>query len=110
MDPSIAFAGIIGLAVLLSVSVYVFGRLRIERERTLQKLIERGATGDELARLVRPAHASADLRRGLLLIAVGLAWSVVTFFVGGKAWMAGIVPVMLGATFVLFKVLDARSR
>lgn len=111
MQPAVAFAGIVGLALILSVSIYVFARLRIEQERTLQKLIERGASGDEVARAVRPAdRASADLRRGLLLIAVGISWSTLTFFAGGKAWMAGIVPLTIGATYVLFRILDGRSR
>ena len=42
MDQSIAVAGVIGLAMTLSVTIYMFGRLRIEQERSFQKLIDRG--------------------------------------------------------------------
>jgi hypothetical protein len=73
-------AAILGLSLVLSVAVYVFGRLRIEQQTTLQKLIERGLTDDQLLRSAGLAErGSRDLRRGLLLIAVGLSWSIVTF-------------------------------
>ena len=111
MQNSVAVAGILGLSVILSVSIYVFARLRIEQQNTLQKMIDRGISGDELLRaagFVEPG--TRDLRRGLLLIGVGLSWSTVTFFIGGSAWMFGIVPTMLGAVYVLFRVLDGRPR
>ena len=31
-----------------------------------------------------------------------------TFFVGGKAWMMGIVPITLGMVFVSLRALDGR--
>jgi hypothetical protein len=111
MPDSAAFAGILGISLILSVGVYVFGRLRIEQERTLHKLIDRGMSGEELLRSAGLAgQSSKDLRRGLLLVALGLSWSTVTFFVGGTAWMAGIVPVAIGLTLLLFRFLDGRMR
>jgi hypothetical protein len=111
MQPFVIAAGILGISLILAVSVYVFARLRIEQERTLQKLIDRGISGDELLRSAGLAErGSRDLRRGLLLIGIGLAWSTVTFFIGGKAWIVGIFPVVIGAVYVLFRVLDGRSR
>ena len=111
MQPSAMIAGILGLSLILSVSIYVYARLRIEQERTVQKLIERGLQGEELLRSAGLAdRGSKDLRRGLLLIAIGLSWSTFTFFVGGTAWIAGIVPVTIGLVFVLFKVLDGKPR
>ena len=111
MNNAAMFAGILGLAAILCVAVYAFGRLRIEQERTLQKLIDRGLSGDELMRAAgfidRPAK---DLRRGLLLVGVGVSWSVFTFFVGGKAWMLGIVPITLGMVFVALRALDGGRR
>lgn len=107
----VVLGGILGLSLILSVVVYVFGRLRIEQQRTIQKLIDRGIAGDELLRFAGvPEPRTRDLRRGLLLIGIGLSWSVVTFFVGGKAWMMGLVPVTIGLVFVLFRVLDGRPR
>ena len=103
------FAGILGLSVILSISIYAFARLRIEQERTLQKLIERGLSGDDLLRSAGLAdRGSRDLRRGLLLIAIGLSWSTCTFFVGGNAWTFGAFPVAIGSVYVLFRVLDGR--
>ena len=97
MEPSIAFAGILGLAA------HPFGerlclRAAPDRAGTHASEAHRTRPYRRRARTRWPGRRtrSADLRRGLLLIAVGLAWSIVTFFVGGKAWMAGIVPVMLG--------------
>ena len=107
----IVVAGLIGLALILSVAIYIFGRLRIEQERSLQKLIDRGLSGDDLLRSAGiPSRGGRDLRRGLLLIAAGLAWSGFTFFVGGNAWTFGSVPIFLGAVFVLLGILDARLR
>jgi hypothetical protein len=111
MNTPVIVAGLLGLALILSVAIYTFGRLRIEQERSLQKLIERGLSGDDLLRTAGiPSRSRRDLRRGLLLIAVGLAWSGFTFFVGGNAWTFGIVPIFLGAVFVLLGILDGRSR
>ncbi|MEZ5289837.1 MAG: DUF6249 domain-containing protein [Vicinamibacterales bacterium] len=96
-----AVAGILGVAALLAVAVHVYGRVQVERERTLQRLIERGLSAEELARIIGPdARRRRDLMRGLLLLAVGAAWAVVTFFVGGKAWALGAVPIALGLAYL----------
>jgi hypothetical protein len=107
----ILVAGILGMSLILSVVIYVSGRLRIEQQKTLQMLAERGVSGDELLRAAGLAEPRArDLRRGLLLLGIGLSWSVVTFFIGGKAWMAGLFPVTIGLVYVLFRVIDGRTR
>lgn len=103
--------GILGVAVLLAVAVYVFGRLRIEQQRTLQKLLERGLPSEELlAAAGLGARSESDMRRGVLLLAIGLSWSAVTFFVGGRAWILGLIPVALGAALILLRTLDGRAR
>ncbi len=103
--------GILGVALLLSVAVYVFGRLRIEQQRTLQRLLERGLPSDELlAATGLGARGARDMRRGVLLLTIGLSWSAVTFFVGGRAWILGLIPVALGAAHILLRTLDGRSR
>jgi hypothetical protein len=111
MNNAAVFAGVLGVAAILTVAVYIFGRLRIEQERTLQKLIDRGLSNDELMRAAgvvdRPVK---DLRRGLLLLGVGVSWWLVTFFVGGKAWMLGVVPITLGIVFVVLRALDGGRR
>src|SRR5262245_29433271 len=104
-------AALLGLALILSVGVYGYSRLRIERERTLQKLLERGLTADEFNRAAGLGKTErADLRRGLLLIGVGLAWSVVTFFIGGPAWKMGGAAIAIGLVYVLLWKLDGRPR
>jgi hypothetical protein len=112
MEPFVLLAGIIGLSLILAVTIYGVARLRIEQQRTMQKLLDRGAGAEELARVVgvvdRPRQ---DLRRGLLLIAAGVAWSTVTFILEGPqgpAWVFGIFPLAIGSAFVAFKVLDGR--
>ena len=110
MDATLAVAVVAGLALILSVSVYSFARLRIEQERTLQRLIDRGMSGDELIRAAGLSNrGSRDLRRGLFFIAVGLAWSVTTFFIGGTAWIMGGFPIAIGLVFLLLKTLDGGS-
>jgi hypothetical protein len=102
---------IAGATVILSAAVLATGHLRAERQRTLQKLLDRGVAMDELMRaagLVAPPDA--DRRRGLLLIAVGAAWSSATFLVGGRAWIMGVVPVIIGLGFLLLWMLDGRRR
>ncbi|MGC4084090.1 MAG: hypothetical protein QM736_18770 [Vicinamibacterales bacterium] len=111
MEWHIVAAGMLGLALVLSVSVHAYARLRIERERTLQRLIEHGANADELVRaagLRTPRRA--DLRRGLLLVGVGLAWAGVTFVIGGPAWKLGGAPLVIGIVYVVLGMLDDRSR
>ena len=85
MEPLTAIGGILGLAAVLAAAIFVYGRVRVERERTLQRLVDRGMTIDELARLLGPdAQRRLDLRRGVLLLAVAIAWSAVTFAIGGN--------------------------
>ena len=110
-DTAIAVAGILGVSLILSVLVHVSGRLRIEQQRTLQKLLDRGGSLDDLAAVGGFARrADRDLRRGILLVAIGVIWSLVTFFIGGRAWILGVVPVALGLACVLFWKLDGDSR
>lgn len=111
MESMIVAAGILGGSLILAVVIYVVGRLRIEQQRTLQALVERGVAGDELLRASGVTDPrSRDLRRGLLLIGVGIAWSAVTFFMGGRAWTLGAFPITVGLVYVAFRVLDGRSR
>lgn len=111
MPWQIMSSALLGLALILSVAVYAYARLRIERERTLQKLIDRGLSGGDLVRAARLASSRrSDLHRGLLLIGVGIAWAGVTFFIGGAAWKMGAAPTALGIVYVLLWTLDGRPR
>lgn len=110
-DTAIAVAGILGLSLILSAVIHASGRVRSEQQRTLQKVLDQGASIESL----RGAdgfggRALLDLRRGVLLIVVGVLWSLVTFFIGGRAWILGVVPIVLGLVYLLFWKLDERSR
>lgn len=110
-DILLSVSAVIGATIILSMAVLAAGRLRTERQRTLQKLLDRGMAVDELvqaAGLVAPPDA--DRRRGLLLIAAGAAWSAATFLIGGRAWVLGIVPAIVGLAFLLLWALDGRRR
>lgn len=110
-DTAIAVAGILGVSLILSVLVHVSGRLRIEQQRTLQKLLDSGGSLDSLVAVDGfGRRAGRDLRRGILLVAIGVGWSLVTFFIGGRAWILGVVPVAVGLAYVLFWKLDDTSR
>lgn len=107
----IVIAGILGLSLILAVTIHMLARLRIEQHRTLQKLIEQGASGQELFRAAGlTPRGDRYRRRGILLIALGLAWSMVTYFIGGPAWMMGLFPVLLGAACLLIWKLDGSGR
>lgn len=110
-ETAIAAAGILGISMILSVLVYINGRLRIEQQRTLQKMLERGDKVEQLARANGfGPRADRDRRRGIVLVAIGVLWSLVTFFIGGSGWILGIVPVALGFVYMLFWKLDASAR
>lgn len=109
MPPAIVVSVIAGVSLILAVGLYAFSRIRIEQERTLQKLIERGAPGDALLVVAGiRGRGARDLRRGLLLVGVGVAWSVVTYTIGGSAWVFGVVPISIGVVLVLFRMLNGR--
>ena len=73
-DTAIAVAGILGVSLILSVAVHVSGRLRIEQQRTLQKLLDSGGSIDHLAGVEGfRSRAARDLRRGILLVTVGVS-------------------------------------
>jgi hypothetical protein len=59
MDTSVVLlAGIVGLLVILAVSIHGVARLRIEQQRTLQKLLDRGAGAEEFARAASAVRRS----------------------------------------------------
>lgn len=101
-------AALLGAALILAVGLHAYARLRVEQERTLQKLIDRGLTGDALLPPGWTDRAGRDTRRGLLLLGLGFAWSTVTYFVGGKAWIFGVFPVVIGAVYLVLRFVDGR--
>ncbi len=111
MQPDLTIAGVLGVTIVIAAAIWVYGRVRIERERTLQHLIARGMAPDDLARIVgADLRRQLDLRRGVLLLAVGVAWTGVTYAVGGKAWTLGAGPIALGVAYVVVWGVHGRGR
>ena len=111
-ETSLSITALIGIAAVLVVAVFIFGRLKIEQQRTIQKLLEKDdGSRPELAQALGSLRrGDNDLRRGMLLVASGLVWSVTTFFIGGNAWIFGGVPVVIGIVYLLFwRMSAARS-
>ena len=109
-DPIVVAAGIAGLALVLATTILAGTRLRIEQQRTLQRLLERGDDVEAAARLVGiQDRGRLDMRRGASLVAIGLAWSAATFLLGGTAWRLGVAPVLLGLVFLVLWKLDERK-
>ena len=100
----IIIAGMISVAVILAAVILVFGRLKLEQQRTIQKLLEKDeASRPEWAPVLGSMNrGDNDFRRGVLLLVMGLTIGVFLFFVGGKAWILGSLPVTLGLVYLFF--------
>lgn len=107
----ILVAVILGISLILSVFIHVFGKLKIEQQKTLQKLLDQGPVNDMLAKAIGiNSRQEKDFRRGLAFIAIGASWTLVTFFIGGKAWILGFIPVMIGLVYLLLWKFDGTRR
>jgi hypothetical protein len=93
------------LAILLG--VYSTHVLRIRKQaqlhQTLRLMIEKGA--DIPPELVTPPNAAqSDLRRGLVLVGVGLSLLILIGMLEGFAvgsWAVGLVPAFIGAAYLI---------
>ncbi len=111
-ETTISIAGIMCAAAVLSVVVYFFGRLKIEQQKTLQRLLEKDdSSRAEWARALGPARrGDNDFRRGVLLVVVGTSLGTGLFFVGGNAWIFSLLPVTIGLVYLMFWKVNARQR
>ncbi len=111
-ETKIIIAGIIGSAAVLSVVVYLFGRLKIEQQKTLQRLLEKDdSSRTEWARALGPGRrGDNDFRRGVLLIVIGTSLGTGLFFVGGSAWTFSLLPVTIGLVYLMFWKVNASQR
>ncbi len=105
----IIVAGLISVAAVVVAAVIIFGKLKIEQQRTLQKLLEKddGSRPELSQALGSLRRGDNDLRRGMLLVASGLVFSATFFFVGGDAWIFGGVAVIIGFVYLLFWRMSA---
>jgi len=108
-ETTVIVVSLISVTVLLIAIIVVFGRLKIEQQRTLQKLLEKQETSpgdwERVVGATRPKDQ--DLRRGMLFIATGLALGGFFFMMGGVGWMFAGVPIAVGLVYLLLSKLNA---
>ncbi len=99
---------IFGTPVIIVLSI-LFYKLRKARrlQDTVIKLAEKGVPiPPEL--FASPLGPNADLRRGVLLIAVGVGLALFLWSVRGP-WGLGAIPLLLGAAYLLVWHLDQKK-
>ncbi|MGH8110020.1 MAG: hypothetical protein ACREO1_15035 [Arenimonas sp.] len=108
---AILVAAILGASLIFSVFVYVQGKLKIEQQKTLQKMIDQGVASGELGNAIGLGNRiGRDFRRGMHLIIIGAAWTGITFFIGGKAWILGFAPIAIGLLYLLLWKYEGSKR
>ena len=114
MEPSVALVAIMGMLVSFGlplvlvalILVYKHRRQRMAHE-TILRLAEKGLPiQPEL--IEPPRRASAAMRGGLVLIALGIALAIFLTEVGGP-WSIGLIPGLMGAALLLSWYLEKRS-
>ena len=100
---------VVPLAFFLTILLVVIGTLALryrkhaQTQETLRLMIEKGAEiPPEL--LAPPVSQYGDLRRGLILVGVGLSLSVAIGLMrgfGGGSWALGLIPLFIGAGYLI---------
>jgi hypothetical protein len=110
----IVFLSIFGAPVLIVAVIMYFSFSKTRAlHRTVQMMVEKGQ--EVPVALLNPPPAQrqrSDLRRGVVLVMIGL--SLMIFFGAvndweGGAWSLGIIPFLIGAGYLLVWKLDARK-
>ncbi len=106
---TLGILGIVCGTLLLIAILAIVGWVKIEQQRTLQKLLEKNELDqDELLQIISPdRHYNRDFRRGALLTGLGLTLGIVFFLIGGIAWVFSIIPTIAGVIYLLFWRLNA---
>jgi hypothetical protein len=74
---------------------------------TLRVMIEKGAAIPP--ELLEPKTPKNDRRRGIVLVAVGLSLSLALYLDGDKSWGFGLVPLAIGAGYLISWVLEKKN-
>ncbi|MEM7353191.1 MAG: hypothetical protein AAF657_20520 [Acidobacteriota bacterium] len=108
-ENAVIIAGMISVAIVIATFIIVFGRLKIEQQKTLRKLLETDdASRLELSKILGPkSQADGDFRRGLLLIVMGFVLTGFLFFFGGIGWILGLMPITVGFIYLFFWTRNA---
>ncbi len=110
----IVFLSIFGAPVLIVAVIMYFSFSKTRAlHRTVQMMVEKGQ--EVPVALLNPPPAQrqrSDLRRGVVLVMIGLGLMI--FFAAvndweGGAWSLGIIPFLIGAGYLLVWKLDARK-
>ncbi|MBT8148191.1 MAG: hypothetical protein KJN90_15135 [Gammaproteobacteria bacterium] len=108
MEALIAITGIIfgvGAPVLVIFLILLFsGRKTAKRLDTLVKVVEAGGKVEPemLEMLNEPMGPDADLRKGLIWLAVGIPLTLGLMMTGDDApWVFGLIPVFIGGAYLI---------
>lgn len=106
-----SFAFILGLA---AIPFYFRLRMQAQKQQTLRAIIEKGGSipPELIAPPAEAEHGEArDRRRGMILVATGVSSAVfLGVCVGWKAGSFGLIPLSIGAAYLLFVKLQPRDR
>ena len=103
--PIIAIIFVFGGAVLSIYLILLFsGRKTTKKLDTLVKLVELGGQVEPemLEILNEPMGPEADLRKGLIWVAIGIPLTLGLAMTGGDApWVFGLIPVFIGGAYLI---------
>lgn len=105
--------GVICIVVMLIAFSLINNRNQAEVQRTLRAALERGVALDpELVAQMNTSRPSPnnDLRRGLVIVSIGLATAVAGFITGSvmEFWTVAVFPLFMGLAFLLMWKIDRR--
>jgi hypothetical protein len=112
---AVVFLSIFGAPVLIVAVILYFGFSKTRmKHRTIRMLVEKGQPipPELLAPPTPTVRQRSDLRRGVVLLMVGLGLMVFLGAVNdweGGAWALGIIPFLIGAGYLLVWKLDSRK-
>ncbi len=90
------------ITALIIALMYFKSKTQLETHKTLQRVLESNAeiTPEIQSLISKQPQQEIDRRRGIFLIAFSFAATLVLFFLGGMAWMFGIVPLIIGVIYL----------
>lgn len=103
--PLFFFIFVLGI---VGASLYFSFRKERQRQETLRLMVEKG-TVIPPEMLVTPRQAKSDLRRGVLLIAVGLGIIGLFGFTDPSNWAIGLLPTLIGLGYLLVWKLERKN-
>jgi Flp pilus assembly protein TadB len=110
---AIVFLALFGAPVLIVAVIMFFSYIKARSlHKTVRMMVEKGQPVPEalFATPHSPAKQRSDMRRGVVLLAVGLG--VMLFFAAasdGGAWAMGLIPFLIGAGYLAIWQLETRK-